>query len=191
MKQEVWIGIALRLLAVQLVRQKSAIVGRSGLIGNKSRRSNWPWLESAVTPSDCLFLLHYPAPGCARDAPASVFYPPPLNGGQEPKTGFEDYFTEQLKLLLLHSICCCSLRIADKPYFKCLIWNHTEINCHFRFHAQAFFQFLLQVFKFWHIHSLCQQDEASTWQSYTNKRPNSAQNISKRCISQNNEIFDW
>lgn len=96
------------------------------------------------------------APGCAGEAPASVFYPPPrLNRGQEPKTGFEDYFTEQLKLLLLRSICCWSLRIAEKPSFKCLIWNHTEMNCHFWFHAQAFSNPSLSVFKFRHIHSFC------------------------------------
>lgn len=32
---------------------------RNGLIRSESSRSNCPWLESAVTSSDCLFLLHY------------------------------------------------------------------------------------------------------------------------------------
>lgn len=86
-------------------------------------------------------------PGFARDAPASVSYPPtpkknvPLSQkrGWELKTRFEDYFTEQLKLLLLHSVCCRSLRIAAKPSFQCLIWNPTEMNCQFWFHAQVCF----------------------------------------------------
>lgn len=34
-------------------------LSRRGLIRSESSRPNCPWLESAVTPSDCLFLLHY------------------------------------------------------------------------------------------------------------------------------------
>lgn len=65
--------------------------------------------------------------------------PPPEKRGRELKTRFEDYFTEQLKLLLLHSVCSRSLRIAAKPSFQCLIWNPTEMNCQFWFHAQVHF----------------------------------------------------
>lgn len=89
-------------------------LGRSGLIRSESSPSNWPWLESAVTPSDCLFLLHYCCTRlCQRCTCICVLRPPkkipsPENRGREPKTRFEDYFTEQLKLLLLHSVCCCS-----------------------------------------------------------------------------------
>lgn len=121
----------------------------SGLIRSESSRSNCPWLESAVTPSDCLFLLHHRCTRlCQRctcicvlptNPPPKRRYPRLEKRGRELKTRFEDYFTEQLKLLLLHSFCCRSLRIADKPSFQCLIWNPTEMNCQFWFHAQVCF----------------------------------------------------